>query len=525
MTDGDGDGYPDDEDCAPEDAAVHPGAEDPWGDGVDSNCDAADGVDLDGDGWPANSDPEGLPPDCDDGNPAAWPGRPWEDPVDGLDGDCDGAHPARLDAARAASIYDEAFSEAGWVLIGGHDITGDGVPDLVVGAPRWADWAGKLMVFSGVDLLGSDLGEEDAWAVVQGFETLFGQTVSFLPDIDGDGLPDLIAGGQSRAWVIRSSFVDEGGSSRVDDVAIEIVGPEDRNAFARTVWGSPAHPDLGSVVYGGFEPVEESGGAFVFDLSGVQASSIDHTVAATELSLPYGGTPFRMAAVDFDGDDTFDLAVTREGDGVEILSGATLASSDTIDSMDLVLHYPEPWQRSGVSLIALRDLTGDGLGELATGARQDFGLEEERGPGVVHLVQSEALQAVGAEGQLDEVGSALAGELVDDAFGSFLAAADVDGDGLQDLIVSAPGARYAVELQSRGLVYVYRGADLAEALATDEIPAPAAAFGYRDGDWVTGYAVTSLGDINADGLEDFAVKAEHRTEPLTRVDVVLGYAP
>jgi len=32
---------------------------------------------------------------------------------------------------------------------------------------------------------------------------------------------------------------------------------------------------------------------------------------------------------------------------------------------------------------------------------------------------------------------------------------------------------------------------------------------------VTGHALTGLGDINSDGLEDFAVKAEHGTEPLT----------
>ena len=38
---------------------------------------------------------------------------------------------------------------------------------------------------------------------------------------------------------------------------------------------------------------------------------------------------------------------------------------------------------------------------------------------------------------------------------------------------------------------------------------------HGDGVRVTGHALTGLGDINSDGLEDFAVKAEHGTEPLT----------
>ncbi|RMF85416.1 MAG: PASTA domain-containing protein, partial [Nitrospirae bacterium] len=43
--DGDGDGYtPNQGDCNDADAAIHPGAPDPPGDGVDQNCDGADGV-------------------------------------------------------------------------------------------------------------------------------------------------------------------------------------------------------------------------------------------------------------------------------------------------------------------------------------------------------------------------------------------------------------------------------------------------------------------------------------------------
>ncbi len=41
----DGDGYDDDVDCAPQDPRIFPGADDPFGDGIDQNCDGVDGVD------------------------------------------------------------------------------------------------------------------------------------------------------------------------------------------------------------------------------------------------------------------------------------------------------------------------------------------------------------------------------------------------------------------------------------------------------------------------------------------------
>jgi len=38
----DGDGVYDTEDCAPEDADIYPGNDDPFGDGIDQDCDACD---------------------------------------------------------------------------------------------------------------------------------------------------------------------------------------------------------------------------------------------------------------------------------------------------------------------------------------------------------------------------------------------------------------------------------------------------------------------------------------------------
>ncbi len=108
LTDGDGDGYLDTVDCDDADATVYPSADDDAGDGIDQDCDGADGAgaggddtaggdtgggddvsaaDADGDGW-ANATYHGT--DCDDLDPGVYPGAP-ETVGDDVDHDCDGA--------------------------------------------------------------------------------------------------------------------------------------------------------------------------------------------------------------------------------------------------------------------------------------------------------------------------------------------------------------------------------------------------------------------------------------------------
>jgi hypothetical protein len=85
----DEDGVEDLADCGPEDADIYPGAPDPWGDGVDTDCDGRDGVDADADGFPANLEPDDPYLDCDDNNPLVNPGA-FDLVSDGVDRNCDG---------------------------------------------------------------------------------------------------------------------------------------------------------------------------------------------------------------------------------------------------------------------------------------------------------------------------------------------------------------------------------------------------------------------------------------------------
>ncbi|MCA9568483.1 MAG: hypothetical protein KC656_11600 [Myxococcales bacterium] len=86
--DADGDTWPLDEDCAPLDPRIYPGAPDLRGDGCDADC----GVELDSDGddWPDDAD-------CDPYDDTVYPCAP-DAPGDGIDQDCDNLDGPRLDA-------------------------------------------------------------------------------------------------------------------------------------------------------------------------------------------------------------------------------------------------------------------------------------------------------------------------------------------------------------------------------------------------------------------------------------------
>lgn len=77
--DADGDGYPLDDDCAPHDPDVHPGAADWRGDGCDADCGTE--PDRDGDDWPDDAD-------CAPDDETAFPCSTLES--GDLDVDCDG---------------------------------------------------------------------------------------------------------------------------------------------------------------------------------------------------------------------------------------------------------------------------------------------------------------------------------------------------------------------------------------------------------------------------------------------------
>ncbi|NVO06768.1 MAG: FG-GAP repeat protein, partial [Rhodoferax sp.] len=160
---------------------------------------------------------------------------------------------------------------------------------------------------------------------------------------------------------------------------------------------------------------------------------------------------------------------------------------------------------SGVSVSAAGDVNGDGLADLLIGANQSITYPSSTGPGKAYVVYGKAdTTAV----RLDQVatgvgGFVMKGEANNDGAGiSVSSAGDVNGDGLNDLLVGANNANgYS------GKTYVVFGKTDNTEIDLGSVAAGMGGFALNG---VTvhgqnGYSVSGAGDVNGDGLADLLV--------------------
>jgi uncharacterized protein YrzB (UPF0473 family) len=220
FVDADGDGYPEEEDCDDQDAAISPEAQEIC-DGLDNDCDGLvdDGddsldlstaelllfVDNDGDGFGDGeaagefcAAQEGWvsdATDCNDLAPLIHPGA--EETCNGSDSDCDG----RVDSAlfRYSFDYSEWLDGGGFNWRWGQGITEqDGDVDGL-GGEREVD--GELDGSSARDIDGSKLTHMEYDDGLDGLDYVLDMTydasdnmLSYEEDADGDGALDLVQG-------------------------------------------------------------------------------------------------------------------------------------------------------------------------------------------------------------------------------------------------------------------------------------------------------------------------------------------
>jgi FG-GAP repeat/FG-GAP-like repeat len=90
---------------------------------------------------------------------------------------------------------DTGLAYFGAQIVGGSDIDGDGIPDIVVGAHYFGYGLearnGAVFVYSGADgaLIGSMFGEDS-----ESFSNEFGRTVAVVGDVNADGRADILVG-------------------------------------------------------------------------------------------------------------------------------------------------------------------------------------------------------------------------------------------------------------------------------------------------------------------------------------------
>jgi hypothetical protein len=191
-------------------------------------------------------------------------------------------------------------------------------------------------------------------------------------------------------------------------------------------------------------------------------------------------------AGDTNGDGVEDFVAGASGDNTLASFGGRVTVYSGADASPLFSYFGDDQDgRLGTAVAGIGDVDGDGHDDVAAG-------EVHTNPGVTGGA-GYVFVLSGIDGSLIRT---LAGDNPGDGFGSSIAAAgDIDGDGVEDMIVGAPGASYGAGFP--GYARIFSGATGALLFNFD-----GAVVNDQLGDSVAG-----LGDADGDGIADVAVGA------------------
>ncbi len=471
-------------DCDDGDAGINPAAVETC-DGVDEDCDGLvdDGtgagiyyLDADTDGYGDSATgvtncgaPAGyvsVGGDCDDTDDTAYPSAP-EIAYDIADNDCDGYPDDMLAATESGwTVLGVRASDAigSWGVHATDDLDGDGNPELVIAAgsanTSSVTDAGYL-AFHDNNSAGLGVSLTGGYYYMYGSSSsdFFGSAFVVVDDLDGGGVDGFAIGSYQN-----DSNEDADGQIYLIDV----------------------YGETGSDV--------------------ASSSSADGVIRGEEDD---GYLGYSLAAGDFDGDGTNDLASGAPGEqsaqGRVYVTFADdgLGTSD-IDATDSTFYMEgvSNGDHLGYS-VAFGDLTDDGYDDLVACSPDDDDTATSAGTcWVVAGTSTRDSTSVSGTTVSSLDTAVITGSAASDQVGltpQSLSIGDIDGDGVLDLAVGTPG--YDGATAGGGGVWIYLGGTLSgsETVST-------AAY-VVTGDGALGTAVNMTGDVTGDGEVDLLAGA------------------
>jgi hypothetical protein len=399
----------------------------------------------------------------------------------------------------------------GWSVAPAGDVNGDSFPDLIVGAPSCdevAGFSGRAYLFYGPFSDDLDADQADAIITSQMFGDNLGISVASAGDTNDDGRDDILIGARSndaggiqagQAYLFRGPV---NGLLNATQATAVITGLEFEELGIFVASGNVNNDAFDDILIGAHQFGGSSRGrVYVFfgPVSGNLPSAAANAIVTGQFSNDFLGSAIAAGDINDDGFD--DLILGAPHGPIDFLDpGRThvflgpVAGEMNAAAADFIFHGEANNDLFGTS-VATGDVNGDGLADVIVGANQLF--NDGTGKAYVFLAPFEETNifAVNANGKM-------IGETAGDNFGDGVGAAgDVNGDGLDDVLVGAWDN--ASTFARGGRAYLFLGPVAGErpALTADLIVSPE-----ESGDRL-GKDVSAAGDLDGNGRGDFIIGA------------------
>ncbi len=398
------------------------------------------------------------------------------------------AHPAtqNLSALNGSNGFRilGGFDSSGYSLAAAGDVNGDGLADLIFGAPDQSPAGAAYVVFGRQTAFPSSLAASSLNGTT-GFRLtgattgdLAGFSVAGGKDVNGDGISDIVVGAP-------------GADSTVADSGAAFVVFGKTSAFASSISLSSLNGTTGFRLNGSIAAEGAGNAVAVSDINfDGKAEVVVGAPGPKTLSTITGG------------------AYVVLGKGTAFVSAIELSALAGTDGFRL--NGIGVGDGTGEAVANAGDVNGDGFGDIVIGAPgSDPGGLSNAGRAYVMMGKAAAFTStVNLSALNGATGFRLNGAAAGDQTGwSVGSASDLDGDGYTEIVAGAPGAQTGGAAAGNSYVVFGKSAAYAPNVAASLLNGTNGFQLQGTVSTYSGFAVGGTGDINGDGFGDVAIGA------------------